>query len=202
MVNGLAQTLLKMTCPGVPDFFQGSELWDLRLVDPDNRQPVDFALRMDALKELGNETQDAALAKAHELAEHWEDGKIKLFLIRKTLGYRRQHAALFADGDLLPADVRGPAAKNVVAFFRRHRGEWALVVVPRWLAKEKNSVGARWQGTAVVLPKDAPEEWSNALTGASCKSQVLDGKRVVNVEGSLADFPVALLSSFRMPDTD
>ncbi len=195
MVNGLGQTLLKMTCPGVPDFFQGSELWDLRLVDPDNRQPVDFALRMEALNELEREMAERSLGKARELAEHWEDGKIKLFLIRKTLGYRRQHAALFANGDFLPADVRGPAAQHVVAFFRRRENEWALVVVPRWLARQKTSVDALLRETAIVLPKDAPEAWSNVLTGARSKAHVVDGVHVLDVKELVADFPVALLTS-------
>src|SRR5271168_3211309 len=210
MVNGLAQTLLKMTCPGVPDFFQGSELWDLRLVDPDNRQPVDFALRMSALKELERETAEHAMTKARELAAHWEDGKVKLFLIRKALGYRRQHAALFANGDFLPAEVRGPAAQNVLAFFRRHEGDWTLVVMPRWLAREKSRGAELWRETVLVLPKDAPDAWSNALTGARNKTRkiqnapmgsdrhdphMIDGERVLDVEGLLGDFPVALLRS-------
>jgi (1->4)-alpha-D-glucan 1-alpha-D-glucosylmutase len=208
MANGLAQTLLKMTCPGVPDFFQGSELWDLRLVDPDNRRPVDFALRMTALAELERETAGQAMGKARELVAGWEDGKIKLFVIRKTLGYRQQHASLFAEGDFLPAEMRGPAAENVLAFFRRHESDWALVVVPRWLARDrtsdKTSNGseggvrggeARWRGTAVVLPKNAPEGWSNVLTGARSKAHIADGQAVLDVKDLLGDFPVALLSS-------
>ncbi len=214
MVNGLAQTLLKMTCPGVPDFFQGAELWDLRLVDPDNRQPVDFAMRMRALQDLERETAGQAMAKAGELAEHWEDGKAKLFLIRKALGYRRQHAALFASGDFLPAEVRGPAAQNVVAFFRRHEGDWTLAAVPRWLARAKSHDAERWRETVVVLPRGAPEAWSDVLTGVrskACKAQIAPvrgdphdlhataGEHVLNMEGLLGDFPVALLSSVSSP---
>jgi (1->4)-alpha-D-glucan 1-alpha-D-glucosylmutase len=197
MVNGLSQTLLKMTCPGVPDFFQGSELWDLRLVDPDNRGPVDFAKRMTALKELEEEATGslAEAAKARELAARWEDGKIKLFLIRKALRFRRQHAELFANGEFLPAEVRGPAAENVVAFFRRHENSWSLVVVPRWLARDKSRGPALWKGAALVLPQDAPEAWSNVLTEARSKAQVRDGLHVLEVEGLFGDLPVALLSS-------
>ena len=193
MVNGLSQTLLKMTCPGVPDFFQGSELWDLRLVDPDNRGPVDFAKRMAALKELEEEVTGPLAEKARELVKDWEGGKIKLFLIRKTLGFRRQHATLFANGDFLPAEVRGPAAKNVVAFFRRHEGDWSLVAVPRWLAREKSRGSALWQGTTIVLPKDAPETWSNVLTGVRSKAHVRDGRHTLEVEELFGDFPMALL---------
>jgi (1->4)-alpha-D-glucan 1-alpha-D-glucosylmutase len=205
MVNGLSQTLLKMTCPGVPDFFQGSELWDLRLVDPDNRGPVDFAKRMAALKDLEQEVTgswaEKGMEKARELVSHWEDGKIKLFLIRKALGFRRQHAALFANGEFLPAEARGPAAENVVAFFRRHEKDWSLSVMPRWLAREKSKGGVRWRDTTIVLPKDAPEEWSNVLTGAQSRVRVQDGEqardpeRLLDVEELFNDFPVALLGS-------
>jgi (1->4)-alpha-D-glucan 1-alpha-D-glucosylmutase len=199
MVNGLAQTLLKMTAPGVPDFFQGSELWDLRLVDPDNRTPVDFAQRIAALKELEQETaapsRGPATSKIRELAERWEDGRIKLFLIRKILGYRRQHAALFADGDFLPAEVRGPAADKVVAFFRCHENEWSLTVVPRWLARPTSQGGEKWRETVIVLPKGAPEGWSNVLTGARSKVHAGNAEHVLHVGEVIGDFPVALLGS-------
>jgi (1->4)-alpha-D-glucan 1-alpha-D-glucosylmutase len=195
MANGLGQTLLKMTVPGVPDFFQGSELWELRLVDPDNRRPVDFAARISALQELQWETAGELSSKAREYAARWQDGKIKLFLIRKTLGYRRQHAALFADGDFLPAEVRGPAAEHVLAFYRCHNNDWSLTVVPRWLARAKPSDGERWRGTTIVLPKGAPEGWSNVLTGARSKVHAGNAEHVLRVEELLGDFPVALLSS-------
>ena len=212
MANGLGQTLLKMTCPGVPDFFQGSELWDLRLVDPDNRTPVDFARRISALQELEQETAGRATAYARELAARWEDGKIKLFLIRETLGFRRQHAALFTNGDFLPAEVRGPSAENVVAFFRCHENDWALTVAPRWLARDGRNAALRtgssadlergeppsdaaWRNTIIGLPGGAPESWANLLTGRRCKARMIDKEQVLVVEDLLGDFPVALLSS-------
>jgi len=212
MANGLGQTLLKMTCPGVPDFFQGSELWDLRLVDPDNRTPVDFARRISALQELEQETAGRATAYARELAARWEDGKIKLFLIRETLGFRRQHAALFTNGDFLPAEVRGPSAENVVAFFRCHENDWALTVAPRWLARDGRNAALRtgssadlergeppsdaaWRNTIIGLPGGAPESWANLLTGRRCKARMIDKEQVLVVEDLLGVFPVALLSS-------
>ncbi|HZC64998.1 MAG TPA: malto-oligosyltrehalose synthase, partial [Candidatus Dormibacteraeota bacterium] len=135
MLNSCAQTLLKMTTPGVPDFFQGSELWDLRLVDPDNRQPVDFPARAASLQNLTRAAPESLNSSSHHQSEFWNDGHIKLWLIRKTLQYRQAHAALFSEGDLLPAEVRGPAAENILAFFRHHKNAWALTLVPRWLAK-------------------------------------------------------------------
>ncbi|MGA2810342.1 MAG: malto-oligosyltrehalose synthase [Candidatus Acidiferrum sp.] len=198
MVNGLAQTLLKMTAPGVPDFFQGSELWDLRLVDPDNRTPVDFARRISELKELQQETtapsHEPATVKIRKLLKRWPDGGIKLFLIRKILGYRRQHAALFADGEFLPTEVRGPASEKVMAFFRCHENEWSLSVVPRWLAREKAGDGT-WRGTAIVVPKNAPEAWTNVLTGALNKVHAADKEHLLDVGDVLGDFPVALLGA-------
>src|SRR5258707_6459895 len=97
MVNGLAQTLIKIISPGIPDFYQGSELWDLRLVDPDNRQPVDFAKRVSMLAAL--KQSEASASQASELAGHWEDGRTKLYAIWKALNFRRERPELFSKGD-------------------------------------------------------------------------------------------------------
>ena len=201
MVNSLGQTLIKMTAPGVPDFFQGSELWDLRLVDPDNRQPVDFAARLRALQEIETATLANAQEAIHDLAAAWEDGKVKLFLIRKTLGFRRQHAALFAQGEFFPAEVRGPGADHVLAFFRCHENDWSLTVAPRWQARllERED---KWAGTEIVLPPNAPHSWLNVLTGARSTAAMPDSAderpdeaKPLAVKDLLADFPVALLES-------
>ena len=108
-VNGLAQTLLKLTVPGVPDIYQGTEFWDFSLVDPDNRRPVDFAARAAGL--------DAA--PLADLAAHWRDGRIKQAVIARTLALRRERPALFADGSYEPIAVRGEHADRVIAFARR-----------------------------------------------------------------------------------
>lgn len=125
MVNGLAQTVLKLTAPGVPDLYQGAELWDLSLVDPDNRRPVDYALRERLLD---------ALQDARELApllDHWQDGAAKLFVIRKLLRWRERFPALFARGDYRPLEAHGDAAAHVVAFARRCEGQSLVTIVPR-----------------------------------------------------------------------
>jgi (1->4)-alpha-D-glucan 1-alpha-D-glucosylmutase len=133
-LNALAQVALKITIPGVPDFFQGTEFWDLSLVDPDNRRAVDFALR------------EAALDARNDwptLARNWSDGRIKLALIRHLLAIRNRFAALFQAGDYRQLRVRGPDAEHVVAFARSDQGEAAIVVVGRHFGRLSGG-GRRW----------------------------------------------------------
>jgi (1->4)-alpha-D-glucan 1-alpha-D-glucosylmutase len=207
-INGLAQTLLKMTAPGVPDFFQGSELWDLRLVDPDNRQPVDFSARAALLQKLAPATQAATSPTGREPIELWEDGQIKLWLIRNTLQFRNAHVALFAEGEFLPAELRGENAGNLVAFFRRQENAWALVAVPRWLAKTTLSVAGptpanhllpqiakTFADTQIVLPAIAPERWHSALDGTITSATTSQTSRILRVTDLLSAFPLALLNA-------
>ena len=126
-VNSLAQTLLKITCPGISDFYQGTELWDLNLVDPDNRRPVDFQLRQKMLFE----TAQLQPAKAPELLETLETGQAKLYVTCRALQFRRQHKQLFEQGEYLPLTAEGPKAENVVAFLRRKGTEFTLTAVTR-----------------------------------------------------------------------
>ena len=124
-VNGLAQTLLKLTAPGVPDTYQGTELWDLSLVDPDNRRPVDFALR---------ERWLAAPRPAAELLRDWRSGRIKQHVVARTLALRRRLPELFSQGEYLPLTLQGAQAERIVAFARRRPQAAALVIVPRLVA--------------------------------------------------------------------
>jgi (1->4)-alpha-D-glucan 1-alpha-D-glucosylmutase len=142
--NSLAQTVLRLTLPGVPDLYQGTEFWDFSLVDPDNRRPVDFGARVDAL------TDGADLVS---LLSEWHDGRIKQAVIARLLCFRRQHAALFAEGDYEPLLVSGGKADQLIAFCRRHRGEALIVAVPRLTAALETAVGAAWQDTRVALPE-------------------------------------------------
>ncbi len=148
-VNGLAQTLLKLTSPGVPDSFQGTEFWDLSLVDPDNRRPVDFALRIAALR---------AGESPVVLARSWRDGRVKQVVIARTLALRQASPMLFARGDYRPVEVRGRLAEHLVAFLRTLEGAVALTVVPRLPAKLLGSGDAItfpsgvWRDTELVLP--------------------------------------------------
>ncbi len=196
-INALAQTLVKITAPGVPDFYQGSELWDLALVDPDNRRPVDFDLRQRLLTGL-----TAAIEGRPDLgelaAELWskpEDGRIKLYVIRQALACRRARAALFAAGEYRPLEVEGPLAEHVCAFARVHGPETAVTLVPRLLARrqvEEAPVGPPyWGDTRVRVAAPVGRRFRNAFTGERLEA---DGEAVA-VGLALQRFPVALLET-------
>jgi (1->4)-alpha-D-glucan 1-alpha-D-glucosylmutase len=180
-VNGLAQTLLKLTVPGVPDLYQGTELWDFSLVDPDNRQPVDFAPRIAAL--------DSPLAP---LTQTWRDGRIKQAVIARTLALRRACPALFADGSYEPLEVRGAFADRVIAFARRRGGDMVVVVAPRtasqMLRREHDILfdPAAWRDTCV-------ETGNATLTNLFRTSEQASAS--ISVGALLNEFPVALLVS-------
>jgi len=130
LINSLAQTVLKLTAPGVPDTYQGTELWDFSLVDPDNRRPVAYDRRRELLAAL-NVPREATPALARELLETIEDGRIKLWVTSRALQARRQNPGLFSEGDYLPATAAGASHDRVFAFARRHGGRSAIVAVPR-----------------------------------------------------------------------
>jgi len=170
-VNSLTQTLLKYACPGVPDLYQGSELWDLRLVDPDNRTPVDYDCRRKLLKEMH-------LLSTQQILERMDEGMPKLWLIQRALAVRREYVECFdARGEYTPILASGEKADHVAAF---RRGDDVITVVPRLASRVDN-----WQQTAIQLPSG---NWRNALTGAD-----LNGGAVL-VAQLFSEFPVALLS--------
>lgn len=200
MLNSLSQTLLKMTAPGVPDFYQGEELWDLRLVDPDNRGVVDFAKRMELLGSLKQNAAQKNGSFAGELISNWSDGRIKLYLIWKTLGFRRVFGELFTDGEFVPAEVSGERAENVTAFFRIRGKRSALIVAPKWLAasgmdRELSAQKQFWGETSISFLEKAPDQWRNVLTGERIMAQKSGERASVRVADALSKFPVALLSS-------
>jgi (1->4)-alpha-D-glucan 1-alpha-D-glucosylmutase len=174
-VNSLAQTLMKHTAPGVPDLYQGAEVWDLSLVDPDNRRPVDYRLRAKLLHEIKRMPAAKAAAEAMRGAE---DGLPKLWTIHRALCLRRERPESFgAQADYTPLRVRGTKAGHVIAYLR---GDGVVTVVPRLVSL----LGGAWEQTAVKLPEG---RWMNRLTGAS-----LEGGKIA-VNDLLRDFPVALL---------
>ena len=192
-VNGLAQVVLKATAPGVPDTYQGTELWDLSMVDPDNRRPVDFAARIAALREL-----DAALengrpreALARELLAAWPDGRIKLYVLA-TLLRHRAHAGWPADA-YAAVEASGERARHVVAFARGP----ALVVVPRLprtLAAERPPLGAEvWGDTLLELGALEPSRYRDVLTGRVIAAGERDGRRAIALAEIFHVLPVAVL---------
>jgi len=170
--NSLAQTLVKITAPGVPDFYQGSELWDLNLVDPDNRRPVDWQLRRHMLEELTRaaDTAPDRAAFAQALVDGKNDGRVKLYLTRQALACRNAHATLFTDGEYRLLESRGPLAEHVLAFGRVAKEAIALTIVPRLLARrgfEQLPLGKSYWGdeTRLLAPPEAGPRLVNPLTG-------------------------------------
>jgi (1->4)-alpha-D-glucan 1-alpha-D-glucosylmutase len=187
-VNSLAQAVLKATAPGVPDLYQGTELWSLTLVDPDNRGPVDFALR----KRLAAALDGADPA---ELAASWRDGRIKLWVTRAALRFRADDPELFARGSYVPLEASGPRRDHVVAFARRHGRDWSVTVVPRLVAamtaRGRLPVGPSWRDTTIGLPARAPARFGNVLSGNVVEAR--DG--VLRVDTALRALPLAVLTA-------
>jgi len=178
-VNSLAQTLMKYTAPGVPDLYQGSELWDLSLVDPDNRRPVDYAQRAKLLREIAGWPAAEAAAEAMRRAD---EGMPKLWTIHQALCLRRERPESFgAQARYAPLKVEGSQAGHAISYLR---GEDVVTVVPRLVALMGSRLHGEWRQTVIELPQG---RWTNRLTGA----QVEGGKMAM--EEALRDFPVALL---------
>ena len=146
-INSLTQALLKLTSPGVPDIYQGTEIWDYSLVDPDNRRPVDYELRREMLKSLSSATPG-------ELMQSWPDGRIKLFLTTHLLQLRRAHADLFKRGEYLPVHTSGTFAESCISFIRRLDNNWIAVIAPRLSSRVGfPPIGELWQDTSIELPE-------------------------------------------------
>lgn len=189
LLNGLAQLVLKIAAPGVPDFYQGTERWDLRLVDPDNRSPVDLAAQARLLGELQTAAGEPT-ALARSLLAALPDGRLKLWLTQRGLAARQRDPALFVDGDYVPLVVAGAHAGRVVAFARRHAGRTALAVVGRFFAGLADPpTGPAWEDTTVRLPDGVAGPFRDALAGHAVTAH--DG--VLRLADVLAHLPVALL---------
>ncbi|MFQ5830642.1 MAG: malto-oligosyltrehalose synthase, partial [Candidatus Methylomirabilia bacterium] len=201
MYNSLSQTLLKLTAPGVPDLYQGTELWDLSLVDPDNRRPVDYARRRQILADLASAVAEAGsnvAALARELTNTKEDGRIKLYLIHRTLSYRRRQARLFLEGEYAPLGARGAQREHLCSFARRTDTLTVVAVVPRLVARlnmDGPPLGKEtWGETWLALPKEAPgRRYRNLFTGETVEAVEREGSPALPLEAIFASFPVALL---------
>jgi (1->4)-alpha-D-glucan 1-alpha-D-glucosylmutase len=204
LFNSLAQTLLKLTAPGVPDTYQGTELWDFSFVDPDNRRPVDYERRRRMLDELNGRLDTAGAdrrALARELTAAKEDGRIKLYLTREALHLRRERPGLFTTGDYLPATAAGLGENHVFGFLRRQGDAWALVAVPRLLTRLVPSAEALplgrevWKDTVLLLPEiGRGARLRNVFTGETLPLCERDGHTAVPLAEVFANFPVALCS--------
>ncbi len=191
--NSLSQVLLKITVPGVPDFYQGTELWDLSLVDPDNRRPVDFKHRLKLLNEIRSHWKKDKLALFQALYQHPEDGKIKLFTIYQTLRARQEHQELFQRGDYQKLAVNGSLKQHIVTFMRTWNDQSAIAIAPRFLTalikEDEYPLGEQvWHETRISLPTGSSALWKDALTG-----QQIQAENTLWIRDVLNLFPVALL---------
>ena len=164
--NSLAQTLIKITAPGLPDIYQGTELFDFSLVDPDNRRPVDFMRRKALLEEIRSRPFGGWPEYADEKNRY---DRMKLYLVYSALQVRKQQSSLFQTGSYLPLEAVGRFAEHVIAFARVHGRRYCVTVVPRWLTEIISSgeepLGAVWEDTMLPLPEGDAISWTNAMTG-------------------------------------
>ena len=203
MFNSLSQSLLKMTAPGVPDIYQGNEFWQLTLVDPDNRRPVDYGERKRVLDELqrGMPSHEIASQKLNEFLANPEDGRLKMYLTSKTLSLRRKECMLFQRGSYIPLKVSGPKSQHVVAFAREHEGRVTIVAAPRLCASLlTEDVGtpcaeSGWGDTTVELPHSQARCYHHLFSGDCIPVNEQEQPASLLVSRMLRDFPVALLLS-------
>jgi (1->4)-alpha-D-glucan 1-alpha-D-glucosylmutase len=201
MYNSLSQTLLKICAPGVPDFYQGTELWDFSLVDPDNRRPVDYDKRINVLADLMQKEMDrTGVDLAWELSLAKEDGRIKLYLVHTALNYRRANHELFEKGEYLPVEAEGMKAEHVCAFARRADKSCIVTVVPRFLTRVISGVGsvpfgkAVWEDTRLTLPmEESGMQFRNVFTGEIITVGLRGGKTSLLLADVFACFPAAML---------
>ena len=194
-LNSLAQTLLKLTSPGTPDLYQGNELWDFSLVDPDNRRPVDYELRQRLLTDLLAAPGGDLAALCDELLENYPDGRIKMWTILRALNFRRERGELFQRGGYTPLSGSGEKQDHLVAFAREHDWRMAVVAVPRlpytlWRGEMGRPRAERWGETQLLLPPNAPDRFLNVFTGETFQVR----ERALLCRELFAHFPVALLS--------
>jgi (1->4)-alpha-D-glucan 1-alpha-D-glucosylmutase len=203
MFTSLSQTLLKITSPGIPDLYQGTELWDFSLVDPDNRRPVNFDLRKESLTALKKkiESPGADLKElAKGLIQEWKDGTPKLYVIFKALNYRKRNPLLFRDGNYIPLETVGNLREHVCAFARQRNEEIVLVIVPRFLVPlvERDAEGPlnreTWGDTRIVIPEEIPgSRFTNIFTGETIEKTERDGQMALSLGHVLENFPVAMV---------
>jgi (1->4)-alpha-D-glucan 1-alpha-D-glucosylmutase len=194
MLNSLSQTILKIAAPGVPDFYQGSELWALHLVDPDNRSPVDYARRCAMLKQIREAARRDPVGTTCQLLNDMRSGAIKMHLINRAMEFRRDHSELFMRGDYMPLKVSGPRANHVVAFARALEGKRVIVLCGRFFVQLPESPPLpvdpkAWVDTFIELEQGASSSVTDLITGRSVS--IAAGR--IAIDQAFAQMPVAML---------
>jgi (1->4)-alpha-D-glucan 1-alpha-D-glucosylmutase len=207
--NSLSQVLLKLACPGVPDFYQGTELWDLSLVDPDNRRPVDYPKRRAILAEMKKRMESSGkdlVPLARDLVETSWDGRIKLYLMWRTLQLRRQAPLIFSAGSYVPLEGRGEKKAHLLAFARTFGEDSIVVGVPRLVVgllggKEEPPLGeAAWKDTRLRVPEEwVGRRYGNLFTGEELAVQNGAEGAGLFLRDLFGNFPVALLERLDSP---
>ncbi len=193
IVNSLSQLAIKCLAPGTPDIYRGTEMWDLSLVDPDNRRPVDFDGLHEALSDSVEKWKAAPEDTAKRLYNSPFDGRIKQLVTHLLLNERRNNPDLFHYGDYLPLEFSGKYKKNVFGFIRKHKESWLMCILPLHagglsnLANNEFLTSVRWKDTMAVIPPGAPNEWENILTGSKNGS-----RSSIYIEKLWKDLPIAV----------
>jgi 4-alpha-glucanotransferase len=193
IINSLTKVLLKFTCPGIPDVYQGCELWDFNMVDPDNRRPVNYEQRIEWLDKISKEKEEHQDELLKLLWENRADGNIKLWLIHNLLKERKENQELFHEGHYIPLKVKGAHKKHIIAFARRHKDTWYVVASAIHTASLCKKQGKKvseidWENTRIVLPDEAPENWNGLLHKISGTN-----KKGIEVGQLFKDLPLAFI---------
>lgn len=201
-VNAVSQKLLTLTVPGVPDIYQGTERWDLTLVDPDNRRPVDFRRRAeyeDHIEKVSMSENAPTDRFFDELCASWKSGTIKQYVVGKILRFRRRVPDLFAKGSYVPLEPTGPRSEHVVAFMRTYETQRIVVVVPRFLSGTLQSSEtirperSFWRETTIVIPNSEDLRFSGILDGTTIRTRSTGGVAKLELSDLLARLPVTVL---------
>lgn len=199
LYNALSQTVLLLTSPGVPDLYQGSELWQFSLVDPDNRRPVDFEYSRRAMAGIDERKGDDRIAFLKALLENLDDGLIKLFIVMEVLHFRNRHDALFRDGQYLKITGGGGRAGHLLAFARRNQDHFVVIIVPRLtlalLEGNHRLSDGIWQDTWLELPEEAPERYRELFSQRELPAERFQQNRRFSISEVLKFFPFAILSA-------
>ncbi|KLT64343.1 malto-oligosyltrehalose synthase [Pedobacter sp. BMA] len=195
IVNSLVQLILKFTCPGIPDVYQGTELWDLSMVDPDNRRAVDYPERSKRLESSSTQT-------LHELWQSRLTGTIKLKLVQQLMGLRKSASDILEEGDYIPLKVKGRHSKHILSYARKYRNEWIVVALPVGLARacdgaDIDACAGLWKDTEIILPKGAPLGWSDLLSKREGHKDVL--KKGLDVAELFDQLPFAVIKLVSRP---
>lgn len=181
MVNSISQVILKCASPGIPDLYQGAELWDLSLVDPDNRRPVDYSTRRQALESIRSRAGSEPLSLFQELIGEWPNGRIKMYATYQLLQLRKAHSDLFMWGDYTPLYPAGARHSHLCAFTRTRPNKTLLILVPRLISKfsapGQLPLGELWGDTVVELPEGSPDRWRDLLTGETIDARIVEDKK-------------------------